>query len=130
MFTGSGYDAGVSNATSAHDPAAIDPASDPAWRSRDPRQLAACLTVAELCAWLRLEKVYVIRKAVRAGVLAHLRIGKHIRFAPEHVAAAMAHFEVPAAPVPRPGAGGVDGLVGVPGLSRRSRAAHVGPDQS
>lgn len=94
----------------------------------DPRTQTHCLTVAELCTWLGLEKDYVIRAGVRAGTLPHLRIGRKIRFAPEHVAAIMRQFER------QPGgvavsSGGVDpeGAAsggGLPGMSSRSRAAH------
>lgn len=100
--------------------------ADAAWVTRDPRLLSACLTVKELCAWLRIEKDYVVRKAVRDRALPHLRVGRQIRFAPEHVAAAVRFFEVAAVPAPRGEPVAV--VAGLPGVSRRSRAARAGGD--
>lgn len=119
-----GYHPGVPVSDRPHetDSAAVIPLP------RDPRELTRCITVDELRMFLGLEKDYVIKRGYRRDNWPHLRIGREVRFAPEHVRAIVRRFargpevrwqrvrerspEVAAA-VPR-----------VPGVSRRSRKRH------
>ncbi|HYQ69102.1 hypothetical protein [Actinophytocola sp.] len=92
-----------------------------------------CLTIEELREFLGFEKDRVIRENVRNRLWPHLRIGRKIRFSPDHVSAILAmHEQGPGESGParsprrrRPTPPGVD-LSSLP-ITQRSRAARTVP---